>query len=57
MKKAEIITDRNFLVSDVDQRLYGSFIEHLGRAVYEGIYRRIVLLQMKRASEKTYWIW
>ena len=39
MKKAEIITDRNFLVSDVDQRLYGSFIEHLGRAVYEGIYQ------------------
>jgi alpha-N-arabinofuranosidase len=25
-------------ISDIDSRLYGSFIEHLGRAVYTGIY-------------------
>lgn len=25
-------------ISDIDERLYGSFIEHLGRAVYGGIY-------------------
>jgi alpha-L-arabinofuranosidase len=25
-------------ISDIDPRLYGSFIEHLGRAVYTGIY-------------------
>ena len=25
-------------ISAIDPRLYGSFIEHLGRAVYEGIY-------------------
>lgn len=39
MKKAEIITDKHFLVSEVDKRIYGLFIEHLGRAVYEGIYQ------------------
>lgn len=39
MKKAEIIIDKNFVVSKVDRRIYGSFIEHLGRAVYEGIYQ------------------
>ncbi len=39
MKKAVIITDKHFLVSEVDKRIYGSFIEHLGRAVYEGIYQ------------------
>ncbi|NCB93557.1 MAG: alpha-N-arabinofuranosidase [Clostridia bacterium] len=39
MKKAELIVDKHFLVSEVDKRLYGSFIEHLGRAVYEGIYQ------------------
>ena len=39
MKKAELIVDRHFLVSEVDKRIYGSFIEHLGRAVYEGIYQ------------------
>ena len=39
MKKANMIIDRAFLVSDVDDRIYGSFIEHLGRAVYDGIYQ------------------
>lgn len=39
MKKTELIVDKHFLVSEVDSRIYGSFIEHLGRAVYEGIYQ------------------
>ncbi len=39
MKKARIITDKYFITGKVDKRLYGSFIEHLGRAVYEGIYQ------------------
>ena len=39
MKQARIIIDRDFQVSPVDRRIYGSFIEHLGRAVYEGIYQ------------------
>ena len=39
MKKAEIIADKHYLIDEVDPRLYGSFIEQLGRAVYEGIYQ------------------
>ena len=39
MKKAEIVVDKSFLTGEVDRRIYGSFIEHLGRAVYEGIYQ------------------
>ena len=39
MKKARISIDKYNIVSDVDPRIYGSFIEHLGRAVYEGIYQ------------------
>lgn len=39
MKKAKIITDRYFITGKTDPRLFGSFIEHLGRAVYEGIYQ------------------
>lgn len=39
MKKAEVIVDKYFLTGDVDKRIFGSFIEHLGRAVYEGIYQ------------------
>ena len=38
MKKASMILDRDFAIGRVDPRLYGSFIEHLGRAVYGGIY-------------------
>ena len=39
MKKAELCIDRHYLIGEVDKRIYGSFIEHLGRAVYEGIYQ------------------
>ena len=38
MKKASVILDRDYEISRVDERIYGSFIEHLGRAVYGGIY-------------------
>ena len=39
MKKAELIVDKYYLTGKVDKRIFGSFIEHLGRAVYEGIYQ------------------
>ncbi len=35
---AKIKLDKDYLVGEVDPRIYGSFIEHLGRAVYGGIY-------------------
>ncbi len=38
MKKATIILDRDYIIGEIDRRIYGSFIEHLGRAVYGGIY-------------------
>lgn len=38
MKKANLILDRDYVIGDIDKRIYGSFIEHLGRAVYGGIY-------------------
>lgn len=36
--KAEIIINKDKIISQIDERIYGSFIEHLGRAVYGGIY-------------------
>ena len=36
--KAKITIDKNKQIGEVDKRLFGSFIEHLGRAVYGGIY-------------------
>jgi len=37
-KKAKIVLDKDYVISTTDERLFGSFIEHLGRAVYGGIY-------------------
>jgi len=37
VKTAKVILDRDYVIGPVDPRLYGSFIEHLGRAVYGGI--------------------
>lgn len=37
-KKANMILDKDFIISTIDKRIYGSFVEHLGRCVYEGIY-------------------
>ncbi|MFW6279333.1 MAG: alpha-N-arabinofuranosidase, partial [Bacillota bacterium] len=37
-EKAVMHLDKNFTVGEVDDRLYGSFLEHLGRAIYSGIY-------------------
>ena len=39
MKKAILRTDKYFKIDRVDERIYGSFLEHMGRAVYEGVYQ------------------
>ena len=36
--KAKIYAQKGNVVDKIDRRIYGSFIEHLGRAVYNGIY-------------------
>ena len=38
-KKTKMIVDKSYEIAEVDKRIYGSFIEHLGRAVYNGIYQ------------------
>jgi len=38
MKQSTIDININNLISAIDDRLFGSFIEHMGRAVYTGIY-------------------
>ncbi|WLQ43251.1 alpha-N-arabinofuranosidase [Streptomyces laculatispora] len=37
-RTARFTLDPAFTVGDVDPRLFGSFVEHLGRCVYDGIY-------------------
>ncbi len=38
MQHATLTLDRDFVIADVDTRLFGGFIEHLGRHIYTGIY-------------------
>ena len=38
MQKAKLTLDRDYSIGAIDKRIFGSFIEHLGRAVYGGIY-------------------
>jgi len=36
--KARVSVHRDFKIADIDDRIYSAFLEHLGRAVYGGIY-------------------
>jgi len=38
LKQAKCILDKDYIIGGIDPRLYGSFIEHMGRAIYSGIY-------------------
>lgn len=38
MKKANVMVDHDFEIGETDPRLFGAFIEHLGRCVYGGIF-------------------
>ncbi len=36
--KAKVTAHQRFTISEIDKRIYSAFLEHLGRAVYTGIY-------------------
>ena len=38
-RTCRLVVERDFLISQVDPRFCGSFVEHLGRVVYGGILR------------------
>ncbi|MFV0251756.1 MAG: alpha-N-arabinofuranosidase [Beutenbergiaceae bacterium] len=38
MSHARIVLDRDFTIAQVPRRIFGSFVEHMGRCVYTGIY-------------------
>jgi len=48
MKKASVKVDKDFRIGQVDKRIYGSFIEQWGRAIYGGIFEP----DHKTANEK-----
>ena len=64
MEKTVINIHTGFKVGKVDERIFGGFLEHIGRAVYEGVYdpksknadedgfRRDVMDTLKNSSGK-----
>src|SRR5271154_860813 len=36
--RASVIANRDYKIATIDDRLYGAFLEHLGRAIYTGIH-------------------
>ena len=38
MLEAKVHLDRAFTISETDPRLFGAFVEHLGRCIYGGLY-------------------
>lgn len=34
----KVFCNKNYIVGEIDERLYGSFVEHMGRVIYSGIY-------------------
>ncbi len=38
MNEARFVLDERFDIAELDRRVFGSFVEHMGRAVYDGIF-------------------
>ncbi|MBB5959754.1 alpha-N-arabinofuranosidase [Saccharothrix tamanrassetensis] len=38
MRSGSLVLDPDFTIGPVDRRLFGSFVEHMGRAVYTGVF-------------------
>lgn len=38
MKEARVTLEKAFQIGEVENRVFGSFVEHLGRCVYDGLY-------------------
>lgn len=38
MLTANVVVDRDFAIAPLDRRIFGTFVEHMGRCVYGGIY-------------------
>jgi alpha-L-arabinofuranosidase len=57
LKPATIILHREFTIGEIDNRLYGTFIEHLGRVFMEDSTSRITHLLMATVFDEMYSIW
>ncbi len=56
MISSRLIVDRDFAIADLDRRLFGTFVEHMGRCVYTGIYEPGHPSADEDAFARTCWI-
>ena len=40
MYRAKLIVNKDFQKTEISPLIYGSFVEHMGRVVYNGIYEK-----------------
>ncbi len=57
MLHAEVLLDRHFAIGETDRRLFGAFVEHLGRCIYGGLYCQTTLKLIRRAFAKMCFGW
>jgi hypothetical protein len=50
--RTRVLLDARRVVAPLDRRVFGSFLEHLGRAIYEGIYEPGSSLSDQRGFRK-----
>jgi hypothetical protein len=50
--RTRVLLDASRMVAPLDRRVFGSFLEHLGRAIYEGIYEPGSSLSDQRGFRK-----
>lgn len=50
MKTTKILAHKKFQKGKIDPRIYGSFVEHMGRVVYSGIYEPAMRRRMRTDS-------
>tara|TARA_Y100000758_G_scaffold252592_1_gene189070 strand:- start:501 stop:725 length:225 start_codon:yes stop_codon:yes gene_type:complete len=44
VKSAHLALHTDFVVDTVDDRIFGGFLEHMGRSIYEGVYDPEIVL-------------
>ena len=54
MSTTKVIINKAFRVGRIDSRLFGSFLEHMGRVIYTGIYEPETIIRMRTVLERMF---
>ena len=57
MKYAKCFSDRHYPIGKIDEKMYSSFTEHLGRVFILEFMNRVILLQTKKVIVRMWRTW